>query len=419
MVSTTPATVFTRYERTSSRSGAVLAGNCAYAAAQLGVLVVLARGSTPAAVGLYALALAVTAPIQLGLGLRLRTVRAVDLGSTPFKTYLRTALSLNGMAVLLSAAVGALVSPSSQFAPVVALVALAKGVEGIIDVCYGEYQRQDRLAAIAGSQILRAVLTVTLVTIGVHMGGLVGALVAMLVGWTVQLLAVDLRRVQPSASSLMIDGAETVASGWGLIRRSWPLGLAAAVTSLSVSLPRFTVVGLLDIATLGILAVLSYPTTAITLFANSVGQANVRAIAVKVESGDRRAVWKSLLAMVCTTAVLGVIAVGIVLIAGRTGIAWLFGEAYASNFSVLLLLLLAATLAGFATNAAYLLLSTGRFNLQPVVVCISLGLSTAVIYVATLQYGLLGTAAALVLMYALQTILTLTALAFLLRRHTH
>jgi O-antigen/teichoic acid export membrane protein len=392
-----------------------LAGNCAYALAQFGVLVVLAHQATLSDVGDFALALAVTAPIQLGLGLRLRTVRSVDTGMTPFRTYLQLAAVLGALAALVSTAIGVIIAPSGHFILVVGLVALAKCVEGIVDVCYGEYQRQDRLTAIAGSQLVRAGLTVSLVAIGAHLAGLVGALIAMLVGWTTQLLALDGRRIRPQAVAVTVHPGKTVSIG-NLIQRSWPLGLASAIASLSVSLPRFAVAGLLDSAALGVLAVLSYPATVIALFANSVGQANVRDMALGVATGNLRTVWTHVLAMVGATSLLGVLGAVLAFVAGRKGISWLLGESYANNLSLLLLLLLGATLAGFTTNAYYLLVSTNRFGLQPVVVGASLALSTPVIYLGTLYGGLMGTAAALAFMYALQALLTGGTAAFLLRR---
>jgi O-antigen/teichoic acid export membrane protein len=410
-----PAISRRSFQGSANRSGVTLAGNCAYALAQFGVLVVLARQATPADVGDYALALAVTAPVQIGVGLRLRTLRAIDTGPTPFRTYLRLAIILSASAALLGTAIGVLIAPSSRFILVVGLVALAKSVEGLIDVCYGEYQRQDQLTAIAASQLIRAGLTIALVALGAHLAGLLGALVAMLIGWTAQLVILDGRRIRHTVPPGTKEPGHPRSVG-DLIRLSWPLGMAAAVASLTVSLPRFTVAGLLGSAALGVLAVLSYPTTAISIFANSLGQANVRGMAAGVTSGERRGVWSSLLAMVAATSVVGTLGASLVVLAGRDGVTWLLGPAYADNFSALLLLLLAATLAGFATNAYYLLVSTGRFGLQPVVVGASLALSAPVIYVGTQHYGLIGTAATLTFMYGLQALLTAGAATFLLRR---
>lgn len=400
--------------RSLNRSGLALAGNCAYAFAQFGVLVVLARYLTPAEVGAYALALAVTAPVQIGIGLRLRTVRAIDTGPTPFHTYLRLAVALSASAALVSTIIGALISADARFVFVVGLVAVAKGIEGLIDLCYGEYERGNRTTHVATSQLIRALLTVALVAIGADWAGLIGAVVAMLAGWALQLLILEIPRIKRAAEAKTCPGQPR--SACRLARSSWPLGVAAAVASLTVSMPRFVVAWLLDAAAVGVLAVLSYPTTAVSLFANSVGQANVRSLSASVMSRDRHGVRSTLLAMVAATCLLGLLGIAVVVAAGPDGISWLFGPTYADHFMLVVLLLVSATLAGVATNLYYLLVSTGRFGWQPVVVGISLALSVPVVWLGTRHSGLHGTAVALIVMYALQAVLTGGAAAVVLRR---
>jgi O-antigen/teichoic acid export membrane protein len=394
--------------RLLGRSSVVLAGNAGYALAQFGVLVVLARETSAAEVGRYALALAVTAPIQIGLGLRLRTVRAVDRSRTPFRTYWRLALVLAAAAVAAGAVAGLVTGRSeADLVMVVVLVALAKAVESLIDLCYGEYQRQDRLGTIAASQLARAALTIAFVVVGARLGGLSGALVAMLLGWTVQLVVLDGRRVRHSAATdADLLPAVPVRA---LIRHSWPLGLAGAVSSLSVALPRFLVAGLLDTATLGLFAVLSYPTTVVSLFANSVGQAQVRGMATAAARGERDRLRSTFLGTVLATLALGLVAAALVAVLGAAGVGWLLGPEYATELPLLLLLVLVATVSGLATNAYYLLVASGHFALQPVIVVATLVLATPAIYLATRGHGLSGTALALTGMYALQAVLTVAA----------
>lgn len=402
-----PATGGRLRSRLLGRSSVVLAGNAGYAVAQFGVLVVIARETSTAEVGRYALALAVTAPIQIGLGLRLRTVRAVDRSRTPFRTYLRLALVLAAAAVAAGSAAGLVAGRGANLFLVVVLVALTKAVESLIDLCYGEYQRQDRFGAIAGSQLVRAALTIALVVMGARLGGLLGALVAMLVGWTVQLLVLDGRRVRDS-TAVGVDLLPAVPVR-ALVRHSWPLGIAGAVSSLSVALPRFLVAGLLDTATLGLFAVLSYPTTVVSLFANSLGQAQVRGMASAAARGERGRLRLTFLKTVLATLALGLVAAALVAVLGPAGVGRLLGPAYAAELPLLLLLVLVATMSGLATTAYYLLVASGHFALQPVVVVATLVLATPALYLATRSHGLTGTAFALTGMYALQAVLTVAA----------
>jgi O-antigen/teichoic acid export membrane protein len=403
---------------------AALAGNSAYALAQLGVLVVLARTVSRTDVGHYALALALTAPVQLGLGLRLRTTRAIDLTRTPARTYLRLSVLLAAISLGCCVLVGLVATSRPDVRLVIGLVGATKAIESVLDVCYGEYQRHDRVGAIAASQVARALLTVAAAVVGVRLNGLAGALVCMLGVWTLQLVLVEWQRVhrlqhlQPSASARYTDSQDHSPPLFGsldLIRQSWPLGLAATVSSLSVSLPRFTVAGLLDASALGLFAVLSYPTTVISLFANSVGQGVVRRMTIAAEDRDLRALRSTFLVTVGGTSVLCAAGVLLVMIAGEHGVRALVGEAYSGQQSLLVLLMIVAGLSGLATNGYYLLVSTRRFMLQPIVVGFATVMTVPLLLLGTRWWGLEGAAYAMGALYALQTLVTIILVRYLFR----
>jgi O-antigen/teichoic acid export membrane protein len=391
----------------------VVAGNAAYALAQAGVLIVLAKVTSPAEVGRYALALAITTPLQLGL--RLRLVRAVDHGPTPLRTYLKLALLLAAGAFAVSVLGGLMVSEDNHLLAVVILVALSKAVEGLVELCYGEYQRQDRLKSIATSQLLRALVTVVLAAGGAILAGLIGALVALVIGWSAQLLLLDRRRVSDVEGGGGHPGPVRGASE--LFRKSWPLGAAGALASLTVCLPRFVVHAQLDEASLGLFAILTYPAMILALFASSVGQARVRSMSTAARSGRRGPLLATFVRTLVATLILGAAGAAVVLAVGPTAVVLLLGDGFAAGMPLLLGMVLVATLSGLATNAAYLLVSTGSFGLQPLVIGISLAATTPLLVLATERHGLLGTAAAMATLYALQGLLSSCAALTILRRH--
>jgi O-antigen/teichoic acid export membrane protein len=396
------------------RSVLVIAGNAGYAGAQAGVLLVLAHTTSPTEMGWYALALALTAPVQIGLGLRLRTVRAVDLSQTPFCTYQRLALMLATLAVVVSSAVGLTVADDPRPVTVIVVVALSKGVESLVDLCYGEYQRHNQLSSIAASQLVRAIATVVLAAAGALAFGLLGSLTAMVLGWTAQLLLLDRRRL-PRGDPVDLQQAPARAS-LDLLRTSWPLGLAGATASLTVALPRFVVNGQLDAAALGLFAILSYPTTVLALLANSVGQAHVRSMTAAARDRRLNRLLGTFLRTIAATLALGAGTAVLVIVVGVEGIEWLLGASYTVHLPLVLLLILAATLSGLATNAYYLLISTSRFGLQPLIIAVSLVTAAPLLHVATARHGLLGTAAAMSFLYIVQGLLTAIAAAVVLRR---
>ena len=83
-----------------------LAGNLVYAACQWGIVVVLAKLTSPEMVGRFALGLAVTAPIIMLSNLQLRSVQATDArGEYQFGHYLGLRLVTTMLALMTIAAV--------------------------------------------------------------------------------------------------------------------------------------------------------------------------------------------------------------------------------------------------------------------------------------------------------------------------
>ena len=76
-------------------------GNVGYAACQCAVLIVIAKLASAEAVGRFALALAVTAPLMIAASLQLRVVQATDArGDYPFAAYLGLRLAATALALV-------------------------------------------------------------------------------------------------------------------------------------------------------------------------------------------------------------------------------------------------------------------------------------------------------------------------------
>src|SRR2546422_3404549 len=127
-----------------------LAGNLLYAACQWGMLVALAKLTSPEEVGCFALGLAVTAPIFMLCGLQLRAVEATDARrEVPFADYV--AVRLAGTSLALATAVAIAIWGRFPLASRVAIagIAVAKSIESFSDVLYGLFQQHERMDRIA------------------------------------------------------------------------------------------------------------------------------------------------------------------------------------------------------------------------------------------------------------------------------
>lgn len=110
------------------------AGNLVYAGTQWLILVVLAQLAAPAAVGQFALGMAIAAPAILLANLQLRVVLATDARDEhAWADYLGLRLSGTAVALVVIAAI-ALIGYRGDSARVICLVAAAKAVEAVSDL---------------------------------------------------------------------------------------------------------------------------------------------------------------------------------------------------------------------------------------------------------------------------------------------
>ena len=136
-------------------------GNVVYALCQWGMISGLAKLGTTAAVGQFALALAITAPVFMLTNLQLRGIQATDARSSfDFEDYftVRVAGTCIGLIVVAFILVASRYGRSTCF--VVMLVAAAKAVESFTDIIAGLLQKYERLDQIAIGMMLKGSFSV-------------------------------------------------------------------------------------------------------------------------------------------------------------------------------------------------------------------------------------------------------------------
>lgn len=179
---------------------------------------------------MYALAVAVVAPVMLFARMQLRYLLA-SRPEAEFAVYLRGRLiASGGCLILLSGAASGLTSADQ--AGIIALVAASRFLEDLGDLSYGVRQRQDRWSRIAGSQLLRGLGGSAAVIGTTALGGSLAAGLGANVAWqlfvTLRVDAVDME--WPAGSWLR---------ALGCLRTCWPLGVAATLVSVNGNLPRY------------------------------------------------------------------------------------------------------------------------------------------------------------------------------------
>jgi len=277
-------TVFDGYARTTPLRNNIfwiLLGRGVQAASQWGILIVLAKRGSVEMIGRYTLALAITAPVILFFELKLREVQASDAND---RHHFREYLSLRSLTVtlgmLLIAGIALSLGYSGQAIAVILEVGLCKAMESISDILFGLMQKHEKMQYIAASLMLKGVLSLGALTLILYLfHNMLWAVGAMFGAYVVVLLAFDLR----NARLLSTVGHSGTRTGnlqpwyqWqelrSLAQLALPLGLGAALSSLTLNVPRYLLARYHGETALGYFAAVSYLPFAGTLAIEAMGQ---------------------------------------------------------------------------------------------------------------------------------------------------
>ena len=397
-----------------------LLGYFVFGTCQWLMLMVVARMGLPEMVGQFSLAMAVTTPVILLLGLELRTVQATDQShqySFGNLFCLRTATL--GLAMLVIVAITVARGYPTESSLMIFVMGIAKCVEALSDLCHGTLQQYERLDQMAVAKILRGGLSVVTLAFGLYaFQSLLLATIVLAGMWVAILVFYD----WPIAARLRRDHGKSSAMSriqlievWKLLVVVFPTGILACQSSLEQNLPRLCIEDHLGGRELGIFSAVSSLIVAVTLVINAVHAAVLPRISKYLVAEQWRAMWRMLLKLSLLGAVLGGIGTVAVAVFGRWFLEIAFGPEYAEQSSLLVVLMLGAT-ARFAT----LPLSTGfraaqQFWLLAFLQMISLVISVPVLLVLVREYGGLGAAYSTVVLALLFAVIQVPAAIWSLR----
>lgn len=386
-----------------------LVGNVVYAGCQWGILVVLAKLTSPEMVGLFALGLAITAPIIMLSQLQLRGVQATDANDEyAFGHYLALRLLTTALALFIIIGVIWAGSYPSNTALVIFVVGLSKAFESISDVYYGLMQRYERMDRIAKSRLIKGPLSLAALWLLVYVtGDVLWGVIGLAAVWFFLLLAYDLKNAALTHSeSSTIQGRPFVRKDEmrpdfeprQLAHLAWlalPLGLVMALISLNTNIPRYFIEHNMGTAELGIFAALAYLVVAGNTLVSAMGQSVTPRLAKYYVAEDIDG-YKHLLAIVVGIGILlGIAGVLASIFAGNRILTLLYKHEYAAYNNILIWLMIVAGVSYITSFLGYGMTAARCFMVQlPLfiaVVATTFGVSLWLIP----QYALTGAALAM------------------------
>jgi O-antigen/teichoic acid export membrane protein len=380
-----------------------------YAGSSWAMLVVLAKLGTPELVGVFALALAVTAPVIMFANLQMRTVQATDSRHEyRFSDYFILRLCMLGLALLVITVVNLISGYEWKVTLVILVVGLGKAIDAISDVIYGLLQQHELMNRVAVSMILKGILSLIALTFAQY---LTHDVFWAAVGWSLASTAVLLFYDIPSGiPGLVIKKPESGSTfnlsslvlilqpsrslvqllKFGL--RLMPLGLASTLASLNMNIPRYFIQHYLGERELGIFAALSYAVIATTLVANATSQAVSPRLAKYYCMGDRRRFSMLLVRLIAMSTLVGAVGLLIALFASKPLLTLLYQVEYAEYSNVFWFLMMTAVLLQFIYLFNVGMIATRQFVAHMLILVVCLILS--VIFSGWLipHYALMGAA---------------------------
>ena len=331
----------------------------AYALCQWGTLVAFARLGTPEALGQFAFALAISAPIMMFLQLQLRTVQVTD---TQGRFELGDYLALRLIASLLGfGAVVALAAASGSRRSAVAVAALVAGIkvlDGIADVFSGAWQKLERLDVPAGLLIFNGIVSLAALTAALWGGASVAAAVAGSLAGSVLSLVGSVWLTRSHLRDAFYPSPGSIQRMRTLFALALPLGFVMALISLTSNIPRYFIQLYFGERELGIFAALIYVTAAGTTLISAVGNSLTPGMAREFDRGNTPAFTRRVWALIAVAAAIGIASLFVAAWFAEPLLDFAYGAAYSGSAPVFVRAMALGTLTymaaavGFAMSAA-------------------------------------------------------------------
>jgi O-antigen/teichoic acid export membrane protein len=382
-------------------------GNILYALCQWGVLTIIAKTGTPAMVGMFALGLAITAPVIQLANLQLRGIQATDARNEyAFSDYFTLRLITTALAVAVGAGIAVVGDRTRETTAVIALIVLAKAVDAISDVFYGHFQQRERMDVIARAQVANGILSVAFMAAGllltdsivVGVGGYLLGSVVPLVGYTIPAALRSLGAAGGVGMLLRWRPATLRDLAWTAL----PLGIVMLLISLNTNIPRYVIDHELGERELGIFAALAYLIVAGGMVITAVGQAVSPRLAKQFAAGDRAGFIRVLGRMLASSLVLGVVGALVAWGVGERVVSLLYTREYANDTVTLVILAIGAGVTFAASFAGFAMTAARRFRAQVPVFVAVVATSVVASLVLIPADGIRGAAVALLASAAVQ-----------------
>jgi len=335
----------------------MLLGNFWQGLAQWTLVVALAKIGSVEMVGSYTLGLAIALPVLMFASLSLRSIQITDgLRRYRFLDFLALRFACSLLSIILIAAIACAGHYSKAVVAAVILIGAAKTIEYLSDIFYGLLQREERMAGIAISMMLRGTLSLCALAGGVWLtGSLTWGAVGLLASSALTLFFFDIPRSLGLLNLKPADGvAECVRYMDQFLRgeahrrlamlalAGLPLGAVLMLVSLNLNLPRYFIEHSLGLRELGIFCSLTNLLAAGSVMTSALGQGAAPRLAKYFEAAKLRDFRRLVFVLSIGSLGIGAAGFGLALLVGPRLLAIIYTPEYASQQNIFLFLMAAS-----------------------------------------------------------------------------
>lgn len=329
-------------------------------------LIVLAKLSNPATVGIYALAQAICLPLGEIARMGLREVRSSDTkGKYAFADYFGLRFLATGAALACMIAGGFYQASSQVVLFVIFFYALTRCLELISDMIYGVFQAQERMDYIGRSLCMLGPLSLAFLTLGFWLtGSLVVAILGQLLAHILILLFYDLPVGRRRA---LLEEDEVFWPHWKPVAlrelglQAMPLTFATVLVMIALYLPRLAIEEFLGLEALGYFAAMMALAMAPSRLIHALGMAASVRLAHYYAAGERRRFISLIGRMAVGAAAIGGLGILLVAYFGEEVLRFVYTEEYARYADILLWVVAAAAMRFVADVLQFGMIAARRF----------------------------------------------------------
>lgn len=391
-------------------------GSLTYALSQWLIIVVIAKIGTPEMVGEYSLALAITAPITMFLGGKLRLIYVTDHSELSFADYLNYKYLSSLLAILLIIIIVGFTSYNYSVVMIILLIGLFKIHQDISELLYGVFQKQLKMKFIGISKIIKALMMIVLFTITLYYSNsLILAVLSIVIVSLLILLIYDLKFAKRFVGIRFKINFITIKD---ILLLSLPLSIMTLLNSLATNVPRYIIEMRLDLSSLGYFSALLHLIFAGNILIDSLRQPIIPILVRNYRNKNRKNFIKIIAGVLLLCFIISFIGLITAYIFGETLLTIAYSADYAEFNDMFIIMILAS---GFIYGT--LILDSGinaarKFKIQPFIGLLWLVSSIIISFYFITAYGLIGAALGL-LIYSFFKFLTFLALLISILGNKH